>query len=212
LEPASGNVRRVVDDTLLYAKTLEEAYDQMVSYLILVSSNGIMLNPEMFLFGEESVDWAGVRLTKDEAEPLPSHVQSIRDFLTPKNLMDKRSYFALVEQVAPYYAVKQELYPFREFLKKNSKWFWHSHLQKLFDDSREIIADKVIEVNRRFDVNWWTAVMTDWSESGLGFLLLEKWCGCSNITPVCGKGGWVTCSQLAVMSLQHSISTSKESL
>ena len=41
-----GNIKRVVDDTLLYAKNLEEAFRQVAEYLTLVGRNGIILNSE----------------------------------------------------------------------------------------------------------------------------------------------------------------------
>ena len=52
------------------------------------------------------MDWAGIRLTKDKAQPLPVHVKVIKEFPTPINLTDMRSYWALVNQVSPYYCVQ----------------------------------------------------------------------------------------------------------
>ena len=51
-----GNIKRVVDDTLLYAKNLEEAFRQVAEYLTLVGRNRIILNSEKFHFGEDTVD------------------------------------------------------------------------------------------------------------------------------------------------------------
>ena len=45
------NIKRVIDDTLLYATDLDEAFKQMGEYLTLVGRNGIVLNPEKFVFG-----------------------------------------------------------------------------------------------------------------------------------------------------------------
>ena len=73
------NIKTVIDDTLLYAKNLEEAFRQVAEYLTLVGKNGIILNSEKFQFGEDMMDWAGVWLTKDKAQPLPEHVKAIRE-------------------------------------------------------------------------------------------------------------------------------------
>ena len=54
-----------------------------------------------------------------------------------------RSFFALVEQVAPYHAVKPHLTPFRELLKKNVKFYWDENLQKIFEEAKATIADSV---------------------------------------------------------------------
>ena len=81
----------MIDDTLLYAKDLEEAFKQVVEYLTLVGKNGIILNPEKFMFGKDEVDWAGVRITKNGVRPLPEHVDSMRNFPVLENITDMRS-------------------------------------------------------------------------------------------------------------------------
>ena len=106
---------------MLYAKNLEEAFKQVAEYLTLAGKNGIVLNSDKFCFGEDVVDWAGIRLTEDKVQPLPEHVRAIRDFPTPTNITDMRSYWALVNQVSPYYSVQPQLQPFRELMKKSSK-------------------------------------------------------------------------------------------
>ena len=35
--------------------------------------------------------------------------------------------------------------------------------------------------------------MTDWSKNGVGYLLVQKYCQCPQITPVCCTGGWKVC-------------------
>ena len=72
------NMRRVIDDTLLYEEDIKKAFKQVGEYLSLVGENGIILNPEKFEFAEDEVSWAGVRLTADKVEPLPEHVTAIR--------------------------------------------------------------------------------------------------------------------------------------
>ena len=69
------NIKRVVDDTLLYARSLEHAFHQVAEYLEPVGNNVIILNPEKFNFGQDVVDWAGIRVTKHGVAPLPEHVE-----------------------------------------------------------------------------------------------------------------------------------------
>ena len=107
------NIRRVIDDTLLYSKDLEGAFKQVAEYLTLVGKNGIILNSDKFYFGEDTVDWAGIRLTKDKAKPLPEHIKAIKEFPSLVNITDMRSYWALVNQVAPHYCIRPYLQPFR---------------------------------------------------------------------------------------------------
>ena len=93
-------MRRMIDDTLLYEDDIEKSYRQVVAYLSLVGQNGIILNPDKFEFAEDKVSWAGLRILKEKVAPLQDHVSAIRQFPTPTNITDLRSY-----QVAPYFAV-----------------------------------------------------------------------------------------------------------
>ena len=104
----------------------------------------------MIVFAQEEVNWAGIRIGMRSVEPLEEHVAAIRSFPQPVNITDIRSFIALVEQVAPYYAVKPHLAPFKELLKKNSKFYWDLELQKLFEEAKNIIADKVKSGLTRF--------------------------------------------------------------
>ena len=187
------DIKRVIDDTLLYSVDLEGAFRQVAEYLTLVGKNGIVLNSDKFYFGEDTVDWAGIRLTKDKAQPLPEHIKAIREFPTPVNITDMRSYWALVNQVAPHYCILPYLEPFRELLKKNTPWYWDGVLQGLFEESREHISKVVLEGITRFDKTRWTAVCSDWSKVGIGYFLSQKYCKCLEITPICCAGGWRVC-------------------
>ena len=66
-------------------------------------------------------------------------------------------------------------------------------LRKLFDEAKSVLADEVIKGVTRFEVGRETALLTDWSKSGIGFLLSQKYCKCAKITPICCKGGWKVC-------------------
>ena len=99
----------------------------------------------------------------------------LSDYNTPTNLTDIRSFFTLVEQVAPFYAVKPHLLPFRELLKKNSRWYWDDTLQRLFMEAKETITAKVVEGLTRFQLDRDTGLITDWSKFGVGYVLVQKY-------------------------------------
>ena len=35
-----------------------------------------------------------------------------------------------------------------------------------------------------------TCLATDWCKEGVGFVLLQKYCDCTKLTPICCKHGW----------------------
>ena len=73
------NMKRVIDDTLLFSKDLGKAFQQVADYLTLVGKNGIVLSPEKFAFGKDEEDWAGIRITEKGVSPLLEHVEAIRN-------------------------------------------------------------------------------------------------------------------------------------
>ena len=48
-------VAKCVDDTVLWADSIKEAFDQVCSYLTLVGRNGIVMNPAKFVFAEKTL-------------------------------------------------------------------------------------------------------------------------------------------------------------
>ena len=70
----------------------------------------------------------------DGVEPLPEHLEAIRNYPKLTNLTNMRSFFALAEKVAPFVMVKPHLHPFRELLKKDRKFYWDENLQRMFEE------------------------------------------------------------------------------
>ena len=64
-----GNKTKCVDDTLLWADTIEESYFQAIQWLDICGRNGIILNPEKFVFAAPTVDFAGFTVTMSDVRP-----------------------------------------------------------------------------------------------------------------------------------------------
>ena len=76
------NLKRCVDDSLLHAKTLEEAFFRTAEYLSLMGLNGIPQNPDKFQFGTKTVEWAGFLIGEKSVKPLKKHTDAIKCFPT----------------------------------------------------------------------------------------------------------------------------------
>ena len=79
--------------------------------------------------------------------------------------------------------------PFRALMKKGSEYVWTPDLQKAFDVAREEIVELVRRGVKSFQLRAWTCLVTDWSRSGIGYVLWQKRCGCEQIHPSCCNGG-----------------------
>ena len=63
------NKTKCIDDTLLWADNLTKSFFQAVEWLDICGHNGIILNPDKFVCGADTVEFAGFEITstKDTA-------------------------------------------------------------------------------------------------------------------------------------------------
>lgn len=184
------NKTKCVDDTLLWASNIEENFFQTCEFLKRCGDNGITLNPKKFQFGKDEVEFAGFQISKCSVKPSSSLITAIEGFPVPKDITGIRSWFGLVNQVAYAFSTTQELEPFRDLLKPDRKFYWDKNLNELFEKSKKIIADKVRHGVKLFDPRKATCLFTDWSKTGTGFLLKQKYCNCQHDNVNCCETGW----------------------
>ena len=161
-----------------------------MDFLEVTRNAGVVLNPTKFQFSQTTTDFAGFRITRDTVEPLPKYLNAIRDYPTPKNITDIRSWFGLVNQVSHYAKLSDIMEPFRKFLSPKVPFEWNNELNQIFEDSKEMIIEAIKEGVRIYDPTRRTALITDWSKTGLGFWLVQKHCDCTKRSPGCCKSGW----------------------
>ena len=181
---------KCVDDTLLWADSIQEAFFQTVKWLDLCGSNGIVLNPKKFVFAEKTVEFAGFQITPTSVKPSLRCLEAIEKFPTPENITDVRSWFGLINQVSYAFASADRMLPFRDLLKPGKPFEWNDKLDQLFNDSKAIIMEEIRNGVEIFDKSRPTCLATDWCKDGLGFWLLQKHCRCQQITPLCCRSGW----------------------
>ena len=188
-------VSRCIDDSLLWDETIEDAFWHTFDYLRHCSANGIIFNKEKFVFASTTCEYAGFELTPDGYRPTSKMLDSIRNFPTPKNVSDVRSWFGLVNQVAYAFAQSQTMAPFRDHLK-DTKFYWDESLDTVFNESKSKIVDLIKDGVKNFEINRPACLATDWSKSGIGFTLSQKYCDCGKsqetktYSPNCGNGHW----------------------
>ena len=95
---------KCVDDVIMLDndESIADHWWRIIDYLILVGSNGIILNPKKFQFCQREVNFAGFLITQDDVKPLPKYLDGIRNFPRPTNISDVRSFFGLVNRVSHY--------------------------------------------------------------------------------------------------------------
>ena len=184
------NKTKCVDDTLLWEKDIEMAFWQACEFLSLCGENGITLNPSKFQFAENTVEFAGFKITPTSVQPSKKYLEAIIDFPTPTDITGVRSWFGLINQSAYAFSATDKMSPFRESLKPGNKFCWDDGMQKLFEESKKEIVNAVQHGVRLFDPMKRTALTTDWSKVGTGFSLVQKHCNCQSQIPSCCEDGW----------------------
>ncbi|KAK3731603.1 hypothetical protein QZH41_004849 [Actinostola sp. cb2023] len=184
------NKTKCVDDTLLWADNLSESFTQAIDWLDLCGHHGITLNPDKFVFGADTVEFAGFEITPDSVRPCKKYLDAIRNFPTPANITDMRSWFGLINQVSYAFAATNRMLPFRQSLKPGESFNWNNTLNQLFEESKAAIVSEIEEGVRIFDKSKPTCLATDWSKNGIGYWLFQKHCQCASTEPFCCPTGW----------------------
>ena len=184
------NKTKCVDDTLLWSTNVEDCFFQAARWLDICGNNGITLNPDKFLFAQETVTFAGFDISQSNVRPCSKFFNAIKHFPRPKNITDMRSWYGLVNQVAYNFASAHVMLPFRKLLSPTIKFEWSNELDQAFENSKKKIISEITKGVEIFDKNRVTCLATDWCKTGLGFWLFQKHCKCQTSRPFCCKNGW----------------------
>jgi len=181
---------RCIDDTVHYDSDLEQHWWRTIDFLTRVGQAGIVLNPDKFQFAERTVDFAGFRVSDRAIEPLPKYLDAVRDFPSPTNTTDIRTWFGLVNQVSNYAQLRDIMAPFKPFLSPRCKFSWSPELEAMFQKSKESNVESIRQGVEIFDMQRRTCLRPDWSRHGIGYFLLQQHCTCPSGIPDCCPGGW----------------------
>lgn len=80
--------------------------------------------------------------------------------------------------------------PFRQLLAKNAEFTWSDELETAFVTAKKEIVNLVKEGVKSFQLDTHTCITTDWSKTGVGYVMWQKRCQCSTIHPTCCTSGW----------------------
>ena len=181
---------RATDDLCHHDDDLESHWWRTIDLLITLGKAGMVLNASKFQFCGRVVDFAGFRVGEDNIEPLPKYLDAIREFPSPRNISDVRSWFGLVNQVSNYAQLRDLMTPFKAFLSPRCSFHWNDDLEKRFIESKTQIIAAIREGVEIFDITKPTCLRPDWSKRGIGYFLSQKHCSCETSLPGCCENGW----------------------
>ena len=105
---------------------------------------------------------------------------------------------ALIQEVSFFssytYAFSQAeiMGPLQELVKtEDQKFYWDNMLNQIFEESKWKIILEIENGVKTFEVNRPTRLLTDFSRTGVGYFLFQKYCNsATKARPACGEDHW----------------------
>ncbi len=169
-----ANLRKVVDDILVYGESNQELLDKVREVLERCREHKITLNKKKFQFGLEEINYVGYKVSSDGVRADESKLSAIANFPQPTNLVELRSFMGMVNQFqdfTPCIAAAAE--PLRGLMKPRNEFLWTEDHDVAFGKVKSALVSP--PVLAQFDPNFPIMLQTDASRlKGLGFALLQK--------------------------------------
>jgi hypothetical protein len=167
-------VKKIVDDILIHAPTLDELIVRTSEVLRRCQEHGITLSRQKAQHGS-TVKFAGFIISSNGVSPDPDKLAAITRFPAPTNLTELRSFLGLSNQLGQFVPdLAHAAQPLRSLLKKNIAFQWLEEHQRAFENVKNILTSPNGSVLAHFNSSLPTTLLTDASRlRGLGFVLLQ---------------------------------------
>lgn len=166
--------RKLVDDILVSAPTLEELEKRVRKVLQRSREKGITISSRKLKLGQ-SIDFAGHVVSAEGIRPHPEKLAALAKFPTPKDLTGVRSFLGLANQVSPFLPDLNAATPqLRKLLRASTPFTWSVEHQREFEAARRLLSSSPLLV-QPFDMTLETEILTDASRLfGLGYILVQR--------------------------------------
>lgn len=161
-----------IDDIIIYGETLEQLKERVAKVIAALKLYNVMLNESKCVYGVETIEFLGHKLSAAGISPKQDKVESIRNFRRPANVDEVRSFLGLVNFVGkfiPDLATITE--PLRTLTQKNAAFVWEDKHQQVFEQLKEnLCCDLALGY---YNIEDRTQVYADAGPVGLGAVLVQ---------------------------------------
>jgi transposase InsO family protein len=135
-----------LDDILVASPCLESHRRHVAEVLSILSKSGLVINVGKCVFGRESVEFLGHRVSAAGVLPLADRVAAIRQFPPPTTVRELQSFLGLINFYRRFIrSAAQLLLPLTAVLKGGpaggKKLQWSEEMRRAFAAAKEAIAD-----------------------------------------------------------------------
>ena len=132
---------------LIEAKDYNQLLERIESVLNRCVDSNITINLKKMEVGE-SVVFAGFNVSSDGIHPVEERTAAIKNFPTPKNTTNLKSFLGLANQLGHFVPdLTHSVNALRGLLKKNVSWQWLPDQEKAFQNTKEILHHKIIRAH-----------------------------------------------------------------
>ena len=166
-------VYNFIDDILIYSRTIEEHLEHIKEVLKIFKKYHLKINIEKCKFMQTEVEVLGHKLTTEGLSPMDSKVEAIRNWKSPTNVHELRSFLGAVGYYRNFVNKYSQISaPLCKLLKKGEKYIWNKEQEESFKSLKEGLINAPILKFPQFDKEF--IIRTDASYDGIGGVLLQK--------------------------------------
>ncbi|GFU47789.1 retrovirus-related Pol polyprotein from transposon 17.6 [Trichonephila clavipes] len=161
-----------LDDIIVFSETFEDHLIRLRLVLKCLQEAGLKLNSKKCLFAAQEVKILGHLVSSNGVRPDPNKIKAVRNFPTPKNIHDIRSFLGLCSYFRRF--IKGFCYlaePLQSLLKSGVEFHWGPEEVEAFNSLKKALTlDPVLGM---YDERASTEIHTDASGYGIGAVLVQ---------------------------------------
>ncbi|KAL4377469.1 hypothetical protein GQ457_02G042510 [Hibiscus cannabinus] len=161
-----------IDDILIYSRTKEEHAEHLRIVLQTLRDKQLYAKFSKCEFWLNDVTFLGHVISADGIKVDPKKIQSILDWIPPKNVGEVRSFLGLVGYYRRFVkGISTLASPITRLLKKDVPFVWTENQQRSFDQLKKILTHAPVLVQLESGKDF--TVYSDASHIGLGCVLMQ---------------------------------------
>ncbi|GFX83267.1 hypothetical protein TNCV_4988611 [Trichonephila clavipes] len=161
-----------LDDIIVFSETFEDHLIRLRLVLKCLQEAGLKLNSKKCLFAAQEVKILGHLVSSNGVRPDPDKIKAVRNFPTPKNIHDIRSFLGLCSYFRRF--IKGFCYlaePLQSLLKSGVEFHWGPEEVEAFNSLKKALTSA--PVLGMYDERASTEIHTDASGYGIGAVLVQ---------------------------------------
>ncbi|GFX57523.1 hypothetical protein TNCV_3051731 [Trichonephila clavipes] len=161
-----------LDDIIVFSETFEDHLIRLRLVLKCLQEAGLKLNSKKCLFAAQEVKILGHLVSSNGVRPDPDKIKAVRNFPTPKNIHDIRSFLGLCSYFRRFIKSFCHLAePLQSLLKSGVEFHWGPEEVEAFNSLKKALtSDPVLGM---YDEKASTEIHTDASGYGIGAVLVQ---------------------------------------